>query len=252
MGKLVCRIAGVFLLLCGVAPLLYGIFNAGAAALCAMGIFFAFLPHLWTRFAGHRFLRLIVGLGIGFLLLYCAVASALMAHKAWFDRPRDLERPTVIVPGAKVNGGTPSLMLRRRLDKALTYLEECPGAICIVTGGQGADEEYPEAQIMAAYLEDRGIDSDRILVEDASTSTRDNFRFGAALLRELWPDRAGEPVVVVTDSFHQLRASLFAKAAFPDVAGFDAISSLTPWGLMPMYWVREMFGVPVAVLQNAL
>ncbi|MDL2232681.1 YdcF family protein [Ruminococcaceae bacterium OttesenSCG-928-L11] len=247
--RLIVWILGGILLLCGVVPLVYGIFNFGTFVLSVLGIFVALIPWLWKALAVAPRLRLTVAVCFGVFVLYCVGMSSLMAYKAWFDKPPATGEAVLVVLGAKVNGDEPSLMLRRRLNKAYDYMRDNPEVVCIVTGGQGADEEYPEADVMARYLLGRGIEEERILRESASTSTRENFLFAAAVCRDSgYP--MDIPVIVVTDSFHQMRAFLFARSAFPEAENYYALSSYTPWGLFPSYWVRDMFGIIVAWLQT--
>jgi serine/threonine-protein kinase len=47
-------------------------------------------------------------------------------------------------------------------------------------------------------------------------------------------------ITIVTDGFHQFRASLIAKDCG---LSCDAVSAKTPWYLAPSYWVREWLGV---------
>ena len=237
---------GVILLFFGLAPLIYMIFNFGTGLLCALGVFFIALPRISGTLSALPKLRIIILGGVAVFLLYGAAVSIIMAMKAWHNPPPASGEVTVIVLGAMVNGSEPSLMLRRRLDKAMEYMHRNPEAVCVVTGGQGPGEDLPEAEVMGDYLERFGIASDRIIREIESSNTRENFLFGAVLLEEQGLE--SRPVVVVTDSFHQLRAYIFAKSALPYSGGFYAISSLTPWGLLPAYWVRELLGIPVAII----
>ena len=249
---LFCRAVGGFLLLCGLAPLIYRIFNFGTLALCVLGVFFLLLPFLWQVMGGYPRLKILFIVGLAAFFLYSGTVSAMMAYKAWFDQPpADIatadQTTLVVVLGAHVRAdGQPSLMLRRRLDAAYDYMQQNPYALCVVTGGQGADEPVPEAHAMRDYLLSRGLEAQRITIEDMSTSTRDNLRFAAGL-HQAHPPRN---LVVVTDSFHQMRASLFARSAFPQTEQFYALSSYTPWGLMPSYWVRDMLGILVAWAQT--
>ena len=45
----------------------------------------------------------------------------------------------VVVLGAQVQGGGPSLTLKKRLDKTLEFMQEHPDRTVIVSGGQGPD-----------------------------------------------------------------------------------------------------------------
>lgn len=78
----------------------------------------------------------------------------------------------VVVLGAQVRKSGPSLVLRYRLDKAIEYLDENPNTICIVSGGKGPNEPFPEAQGMADYLKEHGIAEQRILEEPDSKPLR--------------------------------------------------------------------------------
>lgn len=81
----------------------------------------------------------------------------------------------VVVLGAQVRKSGPSLVLRYRLDKAIEYLDENPNTICIVSGGKGPNEPFPEAQGMADYLKEHGIAEQRILEEPESKTTEENI-----------------------------------------------------------------------------
>lgn len=240
-----------FSLLCALVPLFYGIFNVGTGAFFLISAWLFAFPAVW-RLLGHtpalNALRILLAVFMCLFFLYSACVSAMMARKAWFNPPPAGGGATVIVLGAKITGNQPSLMLRRRLNAAYNYLRDNPEAFCIVTGGQGPDEDYPEAHVMKGYLEALGIEPTRIKAEDKSTNTKQNLRFSADYVKE------STPVVIVTDSFHQLRAYIYAKKEFANAQpeGFYGISSLTPWGLMPSYWIRDMFGAGFAWMEYRL
>lgn len=236
--RFLLRAGGIFFILCGVVPLIfYGIRNSGTIAMLAIGILTVLLPTLWrTWLSGHPRLRTLVGMGGCIALVFLLTVSVLIARRAWFNPPPDDGKAAVIVLGAKIEGDYPSLMLARRLNKAAEYLERNPQAYCVVSGGQGADEAYPEGEVMKNYLLELGVAPERIRVESRSTNTQQNLRYSKALL-----DGDEEHVVIVTDSFHGLRASIFAGSE--GLATTYNLSSLTPWGLMPSYWLREILGV---------
>ena len=83
-------------------------------------------------------------------------------------------------------------------------------AIAIVSGGQGKGETISEAQAMENYLLNHGIREDRIIKEDNSTSTYENFEYSKLVMDE------GQ-AVFVTNEFHVLRSELMAK-----INGIDA------------------------------
>lgn len=144
---------------------------------------------------------------------------------------------TVIVLGCQLKGDQPSKMLRQRLDKAYDYLMQNPDAVAIMSGGQGDDEIMPEGQAMYNYLVKRGIDSHRLFVEAQSHNTQQNMSFCAEIIKENGLDT---DVVVITQAFHQYRASVYAAEA-----GLNAyaLNCKTNPGTFPTYWLRELFGI---------
>lgn len=142
----------------------------------------------------------------------------------------------LIILGAQWKDTGPSEVLRRRLDKAIGYLEQNPGTRAIVTGGQGGNESIPEAVGMREYLMQAGIEEERILVEDSSESTYQNLVFSARLL-----DSEEDSVVIVTNNFHVFRAvSIAKKQGYRNVEG---LAAGTPLGSEPNNLLREFMGV---------
>ena len=107
----------------------------------------------------------------------------------------------VIVLGAQVRESGPSKALRYRLDRTIDYLEENPDTICIVSGGQGHNEPFAEAQGMADYLKAHGIEEGRILQESKSKTTQENIVNSKKLIAG---DNAS--VGIITNDFHMFRA----------------------------------------------
>lgn len=114
----------------------------------------------------------------------------------------------VIVLGAKLWPDGPSPALKRRLDRALDYVNDHPDADIIVSGGQGNDEYTSEAQAMADYLLERGVAPEHIHLESQSTSTAENLRYSMEVMRSLGYDPSDTPVVVVSNAFHLTRVRL--------------------------------------------
>lgn len=91
---------------------------------------------------------------------------------------------------------------------------------------------------MYKYLVKMGIDKSRLIVEDSSTSTMENFKNSAALLKA--QNRSVKDITVVTNDFHEYRAGKFAQRC-----GFSPhpYPSKTPWnGYMP-FATREVFAI---------
>ena len=151
----------------------------------------------------------------------------------------------VIILGAQWRQEGPSEVLRRRLDKAVEYLNENPDTQVIVSGGQGSNEPVSEAAGMRKYLVDAGISDERIRMEDASINTYQNIVFSGRLL-----DPENDKVVIVTNNFHVFRAVRIAeKQGYKDVEGMAAGSVA---GMAPHNLLREFFGVVKDFLEGNL
>lgn len=146
----------------------------------------------------------------------------------------------IIVLGAGVHGTTPSLSLRERLNATLTYLQENPDTLCVVTGGQGPGEDITEAACMAQWLTDKGIDPKRIIQEDKSTSTQENLTFALDLLEAHTgsrPTSAG----IVSSEYHLFWAGLMAEDLGLTATGIPA---RTTWLTLRLnYYLREIAAV---------
>ncbi len=141
-----------------------------------------------------------------------------------------------IILGAQWKSNGPSEVLRRRLDKAITYLNANPNTKVIVSGGQGPNEAISEALGMKSYLINEGIAENRILIEDKSSNTFENLVFSGELL-----DRENNSVVIVTNNFHVFRTLAIArKQGYHNVEGLAASS--VP-GMAPNNLLREFLGV---------
>lgn len=179
----------------------------------------------WLRFL----IEGIVAVGCVFFILVEAVIIL------WGNKYAG-EADYVIILGAKVNGTAPSLILKARLDTAVTYLNRFPEAKVIVSGGQGADEGISEAECMYRYLVEAGISEERIIQENRSTNTRENLEFSAEFL-----DRNQNSVVIITSDFHVFRSVRIAKKmGFASVSGQAAPSLLH---LAPTNYMREFLAV---------
>lgn len=192
--------------------------------------FFSGVKNLWGSVFGKIIITAVCAV-IVFIILLALFLSFLMV-KAQLNEPEG--NTTVIVLGCKVKGENPSRMLKYRLDKAYEYLSDNKDAVCIVSGGQGDDEIMSEAECMFDYLVNKGIDKDRIIKEDKSRNTQENIELSKKIIEEY---ALSQNISIVTDGFHQYRASYIAKNC-----GFEnvyALCSHTKALYLPSYWIRE-------------
>ena len=196
-----------------------------------------------------------IGLAIAF---WICMAVFLSVEAMIFSEGRKAAKTDaqyVIILGAQVRGEVPTLVLNARIKAAAEYLQEHPKAIAVASGGKGDGENISEAEAIKRGLMRFGISEDRILMEDASTSTAENLKFSAKLIQEKEADGgqtsgtqgAGtvyfvpKDVLVVTNDFHVYRAVRLAKnLGYPKATGLGATDF---FAVTIQYYVREFFAV---------
>lgn len=147
----------------------------------------------------------------------------------------------IIVLGASVYGTEPSSVLQKRIDAAYDYLKENKDTFVVATGGQGPGEDISEGKCIADELEKRGISKDRILVEEKSTTTVENFKYALEKIpKEI------DSIAIVSNGFHIFRAK-FILSSYSDVR----VSGIAAGGggiLIPHYMLREYLAFVVDFL----
>ncbi|NME62151.1 DUF218 domain-containing protein [Bifidobacterium thermophilum] len=209
----------------------------------ALGVWAAAIWFHWWR-ALPNAVRIPIGIVLCVALCGFGVSQAAIASHMRDEGDRNLDY--IIVLGAQVHQGSPSLVLRYRLDRAAEYLRANPDTTCIVSGGQGPNEPYAEARGMADYLEhDAGIDASRIIEEPDSTTTVENLRNSRMIIDRASNtgsagSAASEPSIgIVTNDFHVFRSLHIAHdQGYTDVHGIAAGS---PRDMLLNNMVRESF-----------
>ncbi len=146
----------------------------------------------------------------------------------------------VIVLGAGVNGTAPSLSLLNRLDAVKEYLETYPDSIAVLSGGQGKGEDITEAECMRRWLVSNGIEEDRLLLEEKSTSTKENLQFSMEIINRHFEDDV-EKLAIVSSDYHLYRAKYMASEMGVEAVGVSARTTIPP--LMVNYFLREALAV---------
>lgn len=238
-------IASAAMLALFIYPITRDIFNAGNAAGIALSAALLMICVFYERFCGiitslYRSVPGKIVLAAAAVLIVasviCAAVMSILMNKAASNAPPSGDT-TVIVLGCKVKDGRPSRMLRCRLDAAYDFLADNPEAYAVVSGGKGDDETISEAQCMYDYLCGRGISPERLYIEDKSTDTRENLIFSKEIIER---EGLSNNITLITDGFHQYRASMLAKEI--GIKPY-AVSADTLWWLIPTYYVREWMGI---------
>lgn len=167
------------------------------------------------RWIGRLVLAAVLAL-VGYLVLtFVQVLSASRDD----DRVRS---DAIVVLGAAQYDGTPSPVLRQRLDHALDLYRDGVAGRIVLTGGKQAGDRFTEAYAGYRYLTGRGVPGDDLLVVTDGSSTWDSLRAADRVLRREGLDR----VTLVSDSYHSRR--LLGVA---DEVGLDA--GVSPSGAAP-------------------
>ena len=198
--------------------LLKGILNIGntAGMIVSLG---CFLIIFFNKPLHHLIFSKII---LSFIIILLAIISTCSYKILTNMNILPQEETTVVVLGCRVKNKKPSLALKERLDKTYQYLNENPKLQCILSGGQGANEE---------------IDPHRLYQEDKSTSTRENILFSYQLIKK---ENLPKAITIITNEFHEYRAQTIARRL--NIKSY-AISAHTAWWLFPTYFVREIFGI---------
>lgn len=210
--------------------------------LLVAGILILFLSIFWNFFKSPskdgtvsplwKKIRM-AAVGILFIFALLDVALMIIGFKVAQPDASSDNKVTMVILGTDTKGDQPGDLLKLRLDKAIEYLQDSPAMKVIVTGkGRG---EYSEAEVMTKYLVAHGIDSNRILQEDRAQSTLENFQFSKEIAkRENLPER----FLVITNNYHQFRASLYAKEYGIET---ESLSAPTTWYMLFPLSERERF-----------
>lgn len=243
MFNRILMLVGILLVLVSVIPILFDIIHIGVWMPLTGGVCLFLYGMFRSRMRQYlRFgvkLDAIILIIIGLLIVFFVVTSVILM--TGFQRYQNQNTTqTVVVLGCKVKEDQPTKMLAYRLNKAYDILRKYPNMKCVVTGGQGEDERYPESQVMKQYLVDKGIDEDRILEENQSKSTQENLKFTKQIIEQ---HQLSKEIVIVTDFFHQYRANYYAhKEGFIS----QGASCYTNPYLVYSYWFREILAVAKA------
>lgn len=143
----------------------------------------------------------------------------------------------ILILGCQIRGDVPSLSLKYRLDKALQLYDEGYGKYIVVSGGRGADEIMPEAELMKNYLIDAGVDESIIYTEDKSLNTWENINLSKPIIDDL-----GDSVLIVTSDFHIFRCIKTAEGLELKTSGGAAMTYMPNRNI---YRFRETLAVIV-------
>lgn len=178
-----------------------------------------------------------------YLYFECMMLGTIVADAVAARYEPEKNADYLIVLGCAIRkDGTPTPLLRGRLDRALAFAktqeaETGKAPAFVLSGGQGADEVISEAACMARYLAEQGVPAERLLLEDRSTDTAENMKNSKALILARKPDAV---VAFSTTNYHVFRSGLKARRVKLRALGMGCRSK---WYFWPNAAVREFAGL---------
>ena len=178
-----------------------------------------------------------------YLYFECMLIGAIVADVIAARYEPEPDKDFLIVLGCGFRkDGSPSPLLRGRLDRALRFAEKQEAAtgkapIFVTSGGQGPDEVCTESACMKRYLLEQGVPEERILEEDRSTDTFENMKYSKA---QIWKVNPQGKVAFATTNYHVFRSGLYARRVKMRAVGMGAD---TKWYFWPNASVREFVGL---------
>lgn len=171
---------------------------------------------LRDRYKVCRVLSVVGRVLFGLFLVSFIAIQGIILHGMRAD-PESADAEYLLVLGARVyEDGRPSAALAARLDTAYDFMQEHPEVTAILCGGQGSNEPCPEAEAMYDYMVAKGVDADRLLLEDKSSNTIQNIENARALIGN------GHKTAVVTSDYHLARARVLMERGGLDACGIPA------------------------------
>lgn len=231
--KLLLLVLGLLTLIFAIVSVFFVNFNFGiiiifgaSCVLILYGLFFEKLVKMkWLTYS---------------ILAVCVIFLVMMTFIGIYGNndTTTFDEDAVIVLGTGVRGEQVSQTLAYRLDKAVEYSEKNPKAVIIVSGGQGPQEDITEALAMERYLLAKGVAKERIIKEEASTSTYENYLYSKKILDEMFD--SVYTTAVITNGFHIFRAVKLAEKLGLDVTHCHA---KIEWYSVPINYTRECLAV---------
>lgn len=161
-----------------------------------------------------------------------------------FNRPKYNQDFIIVLGSGLINDKVPPL-LASRIQKAIDFYHRqaavsTPPTI-ILSGGQGSDENLPEAEAMQRYAIEKGIPIEHTLQENRSVNTYQNMLFSKQIMDDI---KQGETYnsIFTTNNFHLFRAGIYARLAGLNSQGIGSKTAFYYW---PNAMIREYVAIVV-------
>lgn len=215
--------------------------------LVALGILlFILLPIIYpaSLFSSHL-QPIFAGVSLITFYFFIHLSNFLSAYFLYqFNRPKYNQDFIIVLGSGLINDKVPPL-LASRIQKAIDFYHKqatvsTPPTI-IFSGGQGSDENLPEAEAMQRYAIEKGIPIEHTLQENRSVNTYQNMLFSKQIMDDI---KQGETYnsIFTTNNFHLFRAGIYARLAGLNSQGIGSKTAFYYW---PNAMIREYVAIVV-------
>lgn len=189
----------------------------------------------------HQFIKYALDICINATIsyLYTLIIATLYCNVRAANHIPTYDKDFIIILGSKINeDGTLTPLLKGRVDKAIAfgkvqYETTKKKIIYIPSGGKGSDEVTSEAKAIEKYLLENDIKKDQIIIEDKSTSTKENMKFSKEKIDKVNKDAR---ISFSTTNYHVFRSGVIASNEGIDCEG---MGSKTKWYFYTNALIRE-------------
>ncbi len=155
---------------------------------------------------------------------------------------KEKEADYLLILGHALENNAPSPVLIKRCERAVKYLDKYKSTVAIACGGiTGKEQTVSEAEVIKELLLKGGIEESRIVLEDKSTTTAENFYNAKKLMGET----KNASVALLSSDYHLLRSRALAK-----ICGIDTftVAAETPSDVRTKCFMKEFFAFPFMFL----
>ncbi|ACA40758.1 conserved hypothetical protein [Lysinibacillus sphaericus C3-41] len=215
--------------------------------LVALGILlFILLPIIYpaSLFSSHL-QPIFAGVSLITFYFFIHLSNFLSAYFLYqFNRPKYNQDFIIVLGSGLINDKVPPL-LASRIQKAIDFYHKqatvsTPPTI-IFSGGQGSDENLPEAEAMQRYAIEKGIPIEHTLQENRSVNTYQNMLFSKQIMDDIKQGEAYNSIFT-TNNFHLFRAGIYARLAGLNSQGIGSKTAFYYW---PNAMIREYVAIVV-------
>ncbi|RAN86500.1 hypothetical protein B5P41_28820 [Bacillus sp. SRB_28] len=196
-----------------------------------------------SRFVSPNFGPIFGGFSLIIVYFFIHVSTFLTTYYLYqFNKPKYNQDFIIVLGSGLINDKVPPL-LASRINKAIDFYHKqvavaSPPTI-IFSGGQGPDENLPEAEAMQKYAVEKGIPIEHTMQENRSVNTYQNMLFSKQIMDSL---KDKYKSIFTTNNFHLFRAGLYAKQAGLNSQGIGSKTTFYYW---PNAMIREYIALVV-------